>query len=258
MSTAETLVIQNVHPGQKIEHDGSIVFKCFVPDGVQAFAQKGGILLELGGGNQLTLKAENGNSFNMSASSISSNTIIINGTVIIGGSTSFNQASPKEAITGVTSKGTLGHHVTIQSDTSVTLADAKSNLHVKTAASFHGGDIGENAHISTGSSFHGHALGSGANISAGASIHAANIGSGSKLSAGASAHVENIAADTTISAGGSIHGENAASGVKLSAGGSIKLESAEPGVSTSAGGSVKIKNQKTPSPGKKNGGWLKF
>lgn len=97
MSKDKTLIVTEVKEGQKFSHDGSIVFKVFVPNCVEAIAYDGGIVLEQGGGDKLSLAARTtkrgnsgvhisgrGNSISISTSGNNS-VIMAGGRVIVNG-----------------------------------------------------------------------------------------------------------------------------------------------------------------------------
>lgn len=248
--TKDALIIDRpIDPGEEFVHEGSIIFKNFVPDNVEAVAKNGGIILEQGGGDNLKLKAEGGG--NNSITIRSKNGIsIINGHVFMnnrrpdGTSAIFNMTNDKQKQSGITVKGPLGDSASLVTKASISIKDAGSDLHVTARGSFSAESIEEGANIDVGGSIDAKTLGKNGYYKAGGSVNAGIIESSTTAIAGGSVNAHMIGSRTVIDAGGSINAKHVQQGARLDAGGSINMASAETGVSTDAGGKVRIGGQK--------------
>ncbi len=243
MTQPEPLIIDRpTVAGETIEHDGAIIIKTPVADGITLKAKNGGIELHQGGGNNLTLQAAQRRTHTViSTGDIVGRKIIINGQVISGSTGSFNSHSHSN---GVTVKGSLGSKASIKTDGSVKLDQAGDNLTVDAGGSITAANLGASALLDAGGSISLTLTGENSNLDAGGSIQADFVGASSKLDAGGSIQVAQVGASCVLDAGGSIRVGTVAENCRLDAGGSITIDTAPHPVKADAGGSVRIAGQK--------------
>jgi hypothetical protein len=263
MTAKDPLIITDeIQPGQKFEHDGSIIFKVFVPDSVEAKAKDGGLRLEQGGGDNLKLSAYGGataissgvvirgnggvqiNNFSGGSISVINNRVFIDGKEV---KQDFNNASGAEKFSGVEVKGALGNEATIRTDGSVNIGDAGQGLDSRSDGSFSGGNIGAFAVIRPHGSAMTYDVGAFSEISSGGSLTARSLGAGGTFNAGGSATVGNVGPGVTLQSGGSMTASVAQKGASLRSGGSMNVSSAEDGVGYRAGGSMRVNGERKKS-----------